>query len=87
MGPDIPDASAAVDYATPPSFLFASSDDGCVPVENSLAFAQALAKNAVVFEIHIYPQAGHGFSTGKAAQAGRLDAAALDALAKALGSL
>ena len=69
MGLDIPDASAAVDWTTPPSFLFASSDDGCVPVENGLAFAQALAKNAVVFEMHIYPQAGHGFSTGKAAHA------------------
>ncbi len=69
MGLDIPDASAGADWTTPPSFLFASSDDGCVPVENSLSFAQALAKNAVFFEMHVYLHAGHGFSTGKAAHA------------------
>ncbi len=69
MGIEIPDASAAVDWTTPPSFLFASSDDGCVPVENALSFAQALAKNAVYFEMRVYLQAGHGFSTGKAAHA------------------
>lgn len=69
MGLEIPDASAGVDWTTPPSFLFASSDDGCVPVENSLSFAQSLAKNAVYFEMHVYLHAGHGFSTGKAAHA------------------
>lgn len=69
MGLQIPDACAGVDWTTPPSFLFASSDDGCVPVENSLSFAQALAKNAVYFEMRVYLQAGHGFSTGKAAHA------------------
>ena len=69
MGLDIPDACAGVDWTTPPSFLFASSDDGVVPVENSLLFAQALARSAVCFEMHIYPQSAHGFSTGKAAHA------------------
>lgn len=69
MGLAIPDASAAVDWTAPPSFLFASSDDGTVPVQNSLAFARALAENAVYFELHVYLQAGHGFSTGKAAHA------------------
>ena len=69
LGLDLPDACARVDRDTPPCFLFASSDDGTVPVDNSLCFARALAKNTVPFEMHVYLHAGHGFSTGKAAHA------------------
>jgi acetyl esterase/lipase len=46
---------------TPPTFLVHSTDDGAVPVENSLSFYQALVKNKVPAEMHIYPYGGHGF--------------------------
>ena len=49
---------------TPPSFIFAASNDGCVPVENSLSYAQALSKNGVSFEMHIFSEGDHGFSLG-----------------------
>lgn len=46
---------------TPPSFLIHASDDDAVPVENSLFYYQALKKNNVPTEMHIYPKGGHGF--------------------------
>jgi acetyl esterase/lipase len=47
---------------TPPTLLVHSTDDGAVPVENSLSFYQALKNNGVPAEMHIYPYGGHGFS-------------------------
>lgn len=47
---------------TPPTFLWHCSDDGCVPVENSLYYISALSKNRIPFEAHIYPSGGHGLS-------------------------
>lgn len=49
---------------TPPTFIFASSDDGGVPIENSLRYAEALERNHVGFEMHIFYEGGHGFSLG-----------------------
>lgn len=46
---------------TPPTFLVHASDDKSVPVENSIRFYQALIKNKVNAEIHIYQNGGHGF--------------------------
>jgi acetyl esterase/lipase len=46
---------------TPPTFLVHASDDKSVPVENSIRFYQALLKNNVKAEIHIYQNGGHGF--------------------------
>lgn len=51
-----------VDYNTPPTFLWHTAQDPEVPVENSLLFAQALAKEKVPFELHIYPFGVHGLS-------------------------
>ncbi len=48
---------------TPPTFLFHTAPDSCVPVENSLYYAEALSKNKVPFELHIYPFGEHGIST------------------------
>ncbi len=45
---------------TPPTFLWHTEDDPGVPVENSLLFAQALRKNKVSFELHIFKQGRHG---------------------------
>jgi len=46
---------------TPPTFLVHASDDKSVPVENSICFYQALIKNKVNAEMHIYQNGGHGF--------------------------
>lgn len=45
---------------TPPTFLWHTSDDEAVPVENSLLFARALRNAGVPFEMHIYPSGRHG---------------------------
>lgn len=49
-----------VDEQTPPTFLFHTSDDPGVSVENSLALAQALRAHGVAFELHSYAHGGHG---------------------------
>lgn len=48
---------------TPPTFVWHTADDTCVPVKNSLVYAQALAEKGVPFALHIYPWGEHGFST------------------------
>jgi len=45
---------------TPPCFIWHSSEDRTVSAENSLIFADALAKNNVPFEIHVYQNGRHG---------------------------
>jgi acetyl esterase/lipase len=45
---------------TPPCFIWHTVEDPVVPVENSLLFASALQKNAIPFELHIYPKGRHG---------------------------
>ena len=58
---------SVTDYVTdktPPTFLFAASNDGAVPIENSLSYAEALSRNGVSFELHIFEDGGHGFSLG-----------------------
>lgn len=46
---------------TPPAFLVHASDDGAVPVGNSIAYYQALQKQGIYSELLIYPHGGHGF--------------------------
>jgi len=46
---------------TPATFLVHSRDDGAVKVKNSVSFYEALQKNKVVSELHIYEKGGHGF--------------------------
>ncbi len=46
---------------TPPAFIMHSSDDGSVPVANSLNYYAALLKNKVPAALHIYPIGGHGW--------------------------
>lgn len=48
---------------TPPTFLWHTAEDTCVPVMNSLLYAQALAANRIPFELHVFPQGEHGLST------------------------
>lgn len=44
----------------PPVFIAATMADTVVPVENSLAFYQALVRARVPAELHVYPQGSHG---------------------------
>jgi len=48
----------------PPVFLWHTANDACVPVENSLLFAQALSSHKVPFELHVYPDGPHGMGLG-----------------------
>ena len=59
---------------TPPTFLWHTRPDTCVPVMNTLLYAQALAKHNVPFAVHIYPQGGHGLATVDHVCNGPLDA-------------
>ena len=47
---------------TPQTFIWHTFTDNAVPVANSLLFANALEKNNVKFEMHIYPNGPHGLS-------------------------
>jgi len=47
---------------TPPTILIHSADDTSVPVQNSIAYFQALMEKDIPAELHIYPYGGHGFS-------------------------
>ncbi|HVT89608.1 MAG TPA: alpha/beta hydrolase [Tepidisphaeraceae bacterium] len=49
---------------TPPCFIWHTRDDRTVPVENSINFADALKKNNVPFELHIYEHGNHGLGLG-----------------------
>ncbi|MCX2478768.1 alpha/beta hydrolase [Pedobacter sp. MC2016-15] len=50
-----------VNAETPSTFLVHANDDKTVPVENSILFNQALVKNKVAVETHLYQAGGHGF--------------------------
>jgi acetyl esterase/lipase len=45
---------------TPPSFIFFTSDDSAVPVENGIMFYQALHNAGVPAEMHIFATGPHG---------------------------
>ncbi|MCL1820299.1 MAG: alpha/beta hydrolase [Oscillospiraceae bacterium] len=69
FGPPLNKQTPATDEyvteATPPTFIFTTSDDSLVTVENSIVFAHALAKNDVYFEMHVYMTGEHGLSLAK----------------------
>jgi acetyl esterase/lipase len=56
-----------VNAQTPPAFLVHAADDGTVPVQNSILYFQALIKNKIPAELHVYEKGGHGFglATGR----------------------
>ena len=47
---------------TPKTFLWHTLTDETVPVENSLLLAQAMIREGVKLELHIYPLGGHGLA-------------------------
>lgn len=46
---------------TPPAFILASTDDGLVPVRNSIEYCNALTAHGVSSTMHLYPVGGHGW--------------------------
>jgi acetyl esterase/lipase len=52
---------ARVTAETPPIFLAHTSDDGVVPIDNSLALYRALLAAGRTGELHAFDQGGHGF--------------------------
>lgn len=68
MGPDKDNEELARYYSnelqvtkdTPPAFIWHTAEDDCVPVQNSLILAHAMAEKGVSFEMHIYPKGYHG---------------------------
>ena len=53
-------AELNVTYETPPCFIWTTLADQGVPMENTLMFAQALRKNGVHFDLHVYERGPHG---------------------------
>jgi acetyl esterase/lipase len=53
-------AETQVTKETPPTFLFATTDDKTVPVINSVMFYSALVKAGVSAEMHIFQHGAHG---------------------------
>lgn len=74
-----PDESLAKNYSnelqvkkdTPPTILIHASDDGAVPVQNSLLFYEALIANKVSATLHVFQSGGHGFGLGQKMPAGQ----------------
>lgn len=46
---------------TPPTFIMQATDDGGVPVQNSIMMYEALLENKVKTEMHLFQAGGHGF--------------------------
>ena len=50
-----------VNVLTPPAILLLSADDRVVPPENSIRYFQAMVREGVPVNMHIYPSGGHGW--------------------------
>ncbi len=59
----VPTIDDKVDCKTPPAFIFADSNDGCVPIISSIKMAEGLNKYKIPFEMHIFTEGNHGFAT------------------------
>ena len=55
---------------TPPTFIWSTSEDSLVPIQQSTAMANALAANNIPFEMHIFEKGPHGVSLATHASAG-----------------
>ena len=51
-----------VDERTAPAFIWHTTNDTCVPVMNSIRYAEALTKHKIPYELHIVPDGPHGLS-------------------------
>ena len=53
-----------VDKDTPPAFIWHTCEDKTVPLENSLLMVEALRKQEIPFDYHVYAQGTHGLGLG-----------------------
>lgn len=51
-----------VDADTAPAFIWHTFNDGAVPIQNTLLYANAMAAAGVPFEYHVYPDGVHGLA-------------------------
>lgn len=51
-----------VNVDVPPTFLWHTQEDEVVPCENSILFLEALRKNNIPCEFHLFPKGCHGLS-------------------------
>lgn len=54
---------------TPPTFLWATSEDSLVPVQHTLLMVKALADKKIPFEVHVFESGPHGLATATQASA------------------
>lgn len=59
--------NVTADY--PPTFVWHNKDDASVPVENSVMLHDALCKNGIQNELHLYEKGGHGIGLAEGADA------------------
>ncbi len=60
---------AQVTKDTPPTFLFHTTEDQSVPVENSLEYFMALKRQGVPAELHVFEKGKHGLGLAKHVEA------------------
>ena len=58
-------AETRVTARTPPTFLFATTDDDVVPVMNSVLFYEAMVRAKVPAEMHLFQHGRHGVGLGE----------------------
>jgi acetyl esterase/lipase len=69
---DIVSPALRITKNTPPTFLWATTADALVPVENTTRMATALAQAGLPFEVHIFEEGGHGLSLAEQSTAASL---------------
>lgn len=72
--PDQFAADKLVNSACAPTFIWHTADDPLVPVQNSLYYLNALAKNGISFESHIFRHGPHGLALANQQTAWKADA-------------
>lgn len=74
---DNPDDIAAdelVNQDNAPTFIWVTADDPLVPSANSLAYANALAKTGIPYELHVFHHGPHGLALANNLTAWKRDA-------------
>lgn len=50
----------------PPTYIWTTATDSCVPAKNALGYAFALAEHGVPYELHVFSRGEHGLSCANA---------------------
>jgi predicted esterase len=65
LGKELPELCEKVDSATPPTFIFTTRNDPIVPVRHALRYADALERENIGFELHVFADGAHGLSMAR----------------------